>query len=109
METIKGKIIEDLDRDLYWTRVVFLNDKEDIKTQVLACASLEYLEDLYRIGNNIKLTEANLAEWLDGIIKKWSSLNKDLFNQDIHYDVYANTQEGEANGLDFLIAKSQLR
>ena len=109
MKIIKGKIIEDFDRDLYWTRVVFLSKDESKKTQVLACASLEYLEDLYRIGNGTKLTESHLAGWLDNVIKKWSSLNLEFFNQDIHYDVYANTQEGEANGLDFLIVKSQSR
>lgn len=109
MKTIKGKIIEDIDRDLYWTRVVFLNDDESQKTQVLTCASLEYLEDLYRIGNGTKLAETHLAEWLDNVIKKWLLLDKDLFKQDIHYDVYANTEEGEANGLDFLMEKAQSR
>lgn len=107
MQTIKGKIVEEFDRDLYWTRVVFLSDDESQKTQVLACASLEYLEDFYRIGNRNEVLESHLTEWLNGVIRKWSSLGNDLFKQDIHYDVYANAAEGEANGLDFLMTITQ--
>jgi len=109
MKIIKGKIIEDVDRDLYWTRIVFLSEDESKKTQIFACASLEYLEDLYQIGNETGLAEHHLKTWLNNVIEKWSSLGINLFDQDIHYAVYANTDEGEANGLDFLIAKAQLR
>ena len=55
------------------------------------------------------LTDDHFQKWQDTVIKKWIALGKDLFNQDTHYDIYANTPEGEANGLDFLIKKSQLR
>jgi len=109
MKIIKGKIIEVFDRELYWTRVVFFNKDESQKTEVLACVSYEYLTDLYKIGGGAKLPNTHLEKWQDNVIKKWTSLDKVLFNQDIHYAVYANTSEGEANGLDFLIKKARLR
>lgn len=109
MKIIKGKVKEDINRDLYWVRIVFLSEDESKRSQILTCSSLEYLEDLFRIGGEEQLTETQINEWLDGVIKKWSSLGEDIFNQDVHYDVYANTKEGEANGLDFLLNKAQSR
>jgi len=109
MKTIKGTIKEDFGRDLFWTRIVFLNDDESKKSQLLTCASEEYLEDTFRISGREQLTEEHKNEWLKGVIEKWSSVGEEIFNEDIHYDVYANTKEGEANGLDYLLTKAQSR
>lgn len=109
MKIIKGKIVEVFERDLYWTRIVFINEDESQKSQVLACVSYEHLMDSCRIGNRDDLAKADFTQWQENVINKWTSLGGDLFNQDIHYDVYANTPEGEANGLDFLMSKARLR
>ena len=53
------------------------------------------------------MREADFTPWLEEIINKWRKLGDDIFNQDVHYDVYATTKEGEANGLDFLLEKSK--
>lgn len=107
MKIVKGSIKEDFSRDLYWTRIIFLSDDELKKSSVFACASLEYLEDFYRIANGARLEQKHFNEWADKVVEKWSGLGDDIFNQDVHYDVYSNTPEGEANGLDFLLAKVQ--
>jgi hypothetical protein len=96
---------EDLNRCLYWTRIVFVSDDEENKTQVLVCSSREYLYDFYKIADNNKLSQENIDDWLNSVIEKWSKLEEKIFNQDVHYDVYANTPEGEANGLHFLLKK----
>lgn len=105
MKILTGKIKEEFDRDLYWTRIVFLSDDESKKSQVLAVASQEFLEDFYKLSGNQKLSQEHFDQWLKSIIEKWSVLKDEIFNQDIHYDVYFNTKEGETNGLNFLISK----
>jgi len=109
MKTIKGALKEDTSRDLYWTRIIFLNDDESKKSQVFVCSSLEYFEDLFRVSGTEHLSPEQINEWLKEVIEKWSSLGEDIFKQDVHYDVYANTSEGEANGLDYLLTKAQSR
>ncbi len=103
MEIKKGNINEDPSRDLYWVSIVVVND--DLKTKILACASDEYLFEKYKTQN---LTQEIKDNWVDNVvIEKWKKLGNTLFEQDIHYDVYALTQEGEANGFDFLLKKFQ--
>jgi len=109
MKTIKGSLKEDINRDLYWSRIIFLSNDKSKKTQVFACSSIEYLEDLFRVSGREHLAEKQKNKWLESVVKKWSSFGEDIFNRDVHYDVYANTKEGEANGLDYLLTKAQLR
>ena len=37
------------------------------------------------------------------VVSKWMCFGEEIFNQSIHYDIYATTKEGEANGIDFLL------
>ena len=104
MKIIKGSVKEEFSRDLYWTRIVFLSDDETKKTSILACASQEYLEDLYRLAGGQELEQGHFDEWLNTVIEKWLALGDKLFEKDMHYDVYANTKEGEANGIDYLLS-----
>ena len=101
----KSTIKEEFDRDLYWTRIIFTNKVTDKKTLVLACISDEYFRELY--SSEERERENNLNKWRDKVITKWSGLGDDIFNQDVHYDVYAATKEGEANGFDFLLQKTK--
>lgn len=109
MNILRGRIIEDFHRDLYWTKIVVLSDDEKKRTQIFASATMEYLEDTFKLKGKEKLSEEHLNKWLNEVANKWKKLGEDIFSQDIHYDVYANTTEGEANGLDFLLAKAQNR
>ena len=60
-------------------------------------ATLEYLQDHFHRRD---INEADLDRWLDEIvIKKWLVLEDSILNQDVHYDIYATTKEGEAKGL----------
>ena len=103
MKIEKEDIQYEFHRGLYWTRIFFTSDDGVKKTKVFTCASMEYLSDFYRIVSGDKLNQDDFDDWLSNIVKKWSILGEEIFNQDVHYDVYANTQEGEANGIDFLV------
>lgn len=105
MEIIKGPIKEDFSRDLFWTKVIFRNDSRTRQTQILVCASQEYLDDLHKLSDPQKLSQEHLDRWLQVVIEKWLKLEADIFEKDVHYDVYANTEKGEANGIDFLLTK----
>ena len=105
MKIEKQKLTEDTSRDLYWGRIYFTSDDGLLKkSKVLFCGSFEYLQQLFKKHS---LQKADLTPWLEEIIHKWKKLGDDIFNQDVHYDVYTTTKEGEANGLDFLLEKSK--
>ena len=104
MKTERQKLKEDSTRDLYWSRIYFISDDGLKKSKVLLCASFEYIQQLLKKD---AFEEADFDSWLEKVVKKWIKLKDDIFNQDIHYDVYATTKEGEANGLDFLLEKAK--
>lgn len=106
MKILKGKLFEESSRDLYWTRIIILSDDESKHTKIFVCSSLEYLNDLYRVPYNGKLTDENINNWFSLVVEKWSKLGPNIFDQDTHYDIYTNTKEGEINGLNFLIKKN---
>ena len=59
---------------------------------------------------DVKLSDdMSLAETMQTqeVVEKWTKLKNEIFNQDIHYDVYTTTKEGEAKGLDFLLEKAK--
>ena len=99
MKIEKEKIREEFKRDTYWTRIHFESDDGKRKATVLTCASWEYLLDTNRVN---KLRAEHLNQWLDFVVKKWTSRGDDIFTQEIYYDVYTNTEEGKENGLQFL-------
>ena len=105
MKIKRDKLHEEFDRDLYWTIIIFFSDDESQKTRIFICSSQEYLDDYYKIAADKNLSQQNIEDWLNKVIEKWSTLGEEIFNQDSHYDVYANTEEGEANGLDFLLKR----
>lgn len=100
MNVINTKITEVPERELYWTRIIFT--ERDRKSVVYTSCSKEYLEANYK-----EKTKESLSNWQETVIKKWKALGKVIFDQGIHFDIYAQTNEGEANGLDFLLKKVQ--
>lgn len=103
MKITREEVREEFGRDLYWTRVVFSSDDDSRKTGILTCVSQEYLNDYFKMPWDEKNKKEYLDNWLSAVEKKWLELGEDIFNQDIHYDVYWATPEGEANGIDFLL------
>ncbi len=93
------KIKEEFTKDTYWTRIHFESEDKSQKSTLLVCASREYLWDLFGAR---KPEEVKIDQWLQGVIKKWESMADIIFNNKVHYDVYANTPEGSKNGLKFL-------
>ncbi len=104
MKIEKQKLKEDLSRDLYWGRIYFTSGDESKKSKVLLCASFEYMQRFFKKD---AFQDTDFDPWLEKVVEKWMKLEDDIFNQDIHYDVYATTREGEANGLDFLLEKAK--
>ena len=100
-----GKIHEDFSRAIYWTRIIFSSEDDKKVSRVLVCSSEEYLDDLYRLSGSERLTQEHFSQWLSSVVDKWLKLGEEIFKQDVHYDVYANTQEGEANGFNYLVQK----
>lgn len=103
MKIEKGIFHEDFHRDLYWTRVLFISDDEKKRSQILTCSSVEYWHQKWGVPMGEKVSEEKANQWVDQVVNKWSKLGEEIFNQDKHYDVYATTPEGEANGIDFLL------
>ncbi len=99
MKIIKEKIREDFKRDTYWTRIHFESEDKKNKSTVVTCASWEYIMDINGV-NDVRTIHLN--QWLKSVTKKWESLGEGIFDKSIHYDVYANTDEGKENGLKFL-------
>jgi hypothetical protein len=95
-------VFEDKLRMLYWVKVDFINDNSSEMTRVYAAASVEYLSDINRI-NSAQIGDKEFTDWKNNIVKKWSALGEDIFRRKIYYDSYANTNEGEANIIDFLV------
>lgn len=103
MKVQRGAVHEEFNRDLYWVKISFLSDDERKKTDILACSSWEYWHGVRRLPIGEKILDADLNIWREEVISKWMSFGEEIFNQGIHYDIYATTKEGEANGIDFLM------
>ena len=102
MEVIPTKVFNAPNRDLYWARIDFISDDRNFQTRVLACVSLEYLEDFHQVRSSGEINESHLGKWLDDVIKKWTNKGLSIFNQERHYDVYSILPEGEVVGQAFL-------
>lgn len=93
------EIHSDLDRQTYWGRIHFENDDGSQKTKVLFSASFEFIWDF---SNALTIEGVKLDEWNKELIQKWRETGDSIFAKPIHYDVYANTEEGMRKGLEFL-------
>lgn len=98
----KGQINSDTSRDLFWARIRFSLPTGE-KSQVLTCTSEEYLQTAFTLDRASDISEKTKDDWLNLVIEKWSVFGNEIFQQDIHYDVYMDGRENEAVGLAFLI------
>jgi len=101
MKITEDSIKEDSKRDLYWTSVIFQSEDGMKQSRIMACVSYEYIHQKPGIDSNF------LENWPKTIIEKWSVFKDQIFNQDVHYDIYATTRKAEANCFDFLLTKTE--
>lgn len=84
-------IKQEHDRDLYWVKV-FVNSDNQTK-ECLACASWEWLIDEFHAND---VSSKLLDKWLEIVSVDVQK------NSDQSIFVYAETVEGQENGLNFL-------
>ncbi|MFH1193512.1 MAG: nucleotide exchange factor GrpE [bacterium] len=90
-------------RDLYSGRIDFISDDEK-KVRIFICVSYEYLSQKLSLGD---ISEDNISKWMkDEPTKKWEKMGTALFGQDLYYDIYAISEKGKENGLEYLINKT---
>ncbi len=102
MQTVTGALHRDFTRDNYWTKVELVSDKSKRKTDILLCASYEYLI------KNLKTEELNdkvVGNWVVTIIADIKKKGDSLFDAPTHFEVRAITDEGYQNGVSFLEEK----
>ncbi len=103
MQIVKGEIRNEFSRDLYWGRIQFTSDDKSKTSNVLFCASTEYLWNLF---HDINFKQNQLNAWYeDTVVKKWESFGDQIFEDEVYFDSYSVTAEGKANGFEFLQTK----
>src|SRR3989338_6440798 len=98
MKVTPEKLREEFDRDTYWARIHFVSDEQK-ESAVLVCASHEYFWDIFKTKD---YTEEMLKKWYESVVSKWKNTGEKIFEKPVHYDVYATSQLGIQNGIDFL-------
>ena len=99
MKIQAGTIHEEFSRDTYWARIRFESDDGSKKSTVITCASHEYLWDKLGVRD---LSKEDLKGWLNAVVEKWKNKGDSILKEAVHFDIYANTEEGIENGLIFL-------
>lgn len=100
MKVTIGELHEDFSRDTYWARVFLESDDGRKRTTLLTCASHEYLWDLFKSN---KFTMDDVRDvWLKKVIDRCISAGDSTFNTKVLRYVYAMTDEGRENGMEFL-------
>ena len=84
-----------------WTRVQILSDDERQAVAPVG-AGRNFLNDHFRIPSGSSLEQAHLNQWLERAIAELKTEITEIESGAVYYKVYANTAEGEANGLNFL-------
>jgi len=101
MQLTKGTLKHEVARDSYWTRFVLTSEQKK-QTFVYVCVSHEYL------GTKLKTNDLNnnlVKGWVDSVAKEWQLKGSAVFKKPFHLEVRAVTEDGYANGIDFLKKK----
>ncbi len=90
----------DHERRAYWIRIKFSGEPNK-KSTLLVLASKNYIADHY--AGSKEVSNEHTALWMQDVIKDVESIPDDAFfiNQ-VYRKVYADTAEGQKNGMDFL-------
>ncbi len=104
MQTITGKLYRDFSTDSFWTKVEFISDQSNRKTEVLLCASYEYLSQGL---NRIEVNERAVNEWVARTVADLQKKGDVLFKKPTHFEMKAITEDGYKNGISFLKEKAE--
>lgn len=102
MQTVTGALHRDSFRDNFWTKVELASDTHKRKTNILLCASYEYLTTKLRAE---ELSDEVVNNWVSKEVDTLKLQGDSLFNSPTHLEVRALTSEGYQNGLAFLEEK----
>ena len=98
MDLIQEDIQYEFLRMTYWVRVHLKS--ENRQSVVLVCASKNYISDYFHLTAPIQ--EIDKKAWMKKILKDLEQKGESLLEKDVNYKVYAMTDEGYKNGLEFL-------
>src|SRR5271157_3590675 len=94
-------IVYDDERHAYWTRIR-LSGELNKKSMLLVLASKNYIADHYAGSEEVSLE--HVGRWFQDVLKDLGEIPDDAFFIDqIYRKVYADTYEGQKNGMDFLM------
>lgn len=99
MHTVMTQLHRDFSRDNYWTKVELVSDKQNRKTNIMLCASYEYLSQYLKTED---LNDQVVGTWIGTVVEDIQKKGEVLFDEPNHLEVRAITQDGYQNGIDFL-------
>jgi len=102
MRIVTGALHRDFSRDNYWTSVGLVSENSKQETNILLCASYEYLTE------NLKTDDLNdkiVNDWVATTIAEIQKQGNSLFEEVNHFEVRAVTPDGYENGISFLQEK----
>lgn len=99
MQIVTGALHRDFSRDNYWTTVGLVSENSKKKTDVHLCASYEYLSEKLKTDD---LNDEVVNNWVVTAVTDLQKKGDLLFNQPVHFEVRAITDDGKQNGLSFL-------
>lgn len=99
MEFIQEDVHYEAIRMTYWVRIHVKSENK--QSVVLVCASQNYISDLFKLNNPIE--ETDKKAWIQKVLADLKEEGEALLNHDVNYKVYAYSDEGHKNGLEFLM------
>gem|GEM_PF-1372237 len=99
MQIIAGDLHRDFSRDNYWTTVGLTSDTSKKETNILLCASYEYLSETLKTDD---LTDEAVNSWVLTTVADIQKRGEELFSEPNHIEIRAITDEGRGNGFSFM-------
>jgi hypothetical protein len=101
MQLTPEKVYYEVPRKFYWTRIHAVKDDGSEATIVVG-ASRNFLNDYFQIPSGDGIREEHKNKWLERALADVHKKPADIENVATYYKVYSMTEEGRANGLNFL-------
>lgn len=99
--TLEDTVRHDSGKDYYWARISVL-DGEGNQGKALVGASANYICDHLGLYSGSDIKEEHLTEWISQVIAKLRRDMPEVKAGHIYYQVDSFTEDGVANGLEFL-------
>ncbi|MDB4992126.1 MAG: hypothetical protein JWL75_371 [Parcubacteria group bacterium] len=85
----------------YWTRV-HLTFEDGSKAAVLVGAGRNYISDHFKVPGDVGLKQSHVHRWLQEALVEIAASIFDA-SQPVYYKIYSLSDEGQVNGLKFLM------